>query len=178
MNIPLPKLKAILLYFGTYTDLKFLGKVKLMKLFYFLDFMHVKKYGLPVTNDNYVNLEHGPIPTTILNLINSAADDLDNSVLADTISFERPNGINMCRVIPARKFTENDRKYFSPSELDILERVCQRFGDKNTKFIEDISHQEAPWRETDLLEEIPYLLAAHDQDCQTTEDEIKLLSEI
>ena len=55
MKIPMPKLKAILLYFGTYTDNRFLGKVKLMKLFYFLDFMHVKKYGTPVTYDTYVN---------------------------------------------------------------------------------------------------------------------------
>jgi uncharacterized phage-associated protein len=176
MNIPLPKLKAILLYFGTYTDKRFLGKVKLMKLFYFLDFMHVKKYGISITNDNYVNLEHGPIPSTIKNLIDSAADDIDNSVLADTIWFEHPDGINMCRMMPTREFTDHDRKYFSPSEMDTLEKVCQRFGDKNTKFTEDISHNEAPWKNTNLLEEIPYTLAAKDQDCLVSEEEIKLLA--
>jgi len=178
MNIPIPKLKAILLYFGTYTDLKFLGKVKLMKLFYFLDFMHVKKYGAPITFDNYVNLEHGPIPSTIKNLIDTAADDIDNSILADTICFERPDGTNMCRVIPSRKFTKNDRKYFTPSELDILERVCQRFGGMNTRDTELASHSEAPWNETHLLESIPYTLAAKDRDCQVSEEEIKLLLEI
>ena len=86
MMIPIKKLKAVILFFGTHTDTKFLGKVKLMKLFYFLDFMHVKNYGSPVTYDNYINLEHGPIPSAIKNLVDTATDDVDNSLLADTIS--------------------------------------------------------------------------------------------
>src|SRR3989344_929040 len=116
MKISLAKLKAILLYFGTYSDPRFLGKVKLMKLFYFLDFMHVKIYGRPVTYDSYVKLEHGPIPSAIKNLVDTAADDQDNSVLVDTITFERPEGFDMCRVIATRKFAERDEKYLSESE--------------------------------------------------------------
>lgn len=175
MNIPLPKLKAIILYFCAFTDGKFLGKVKLMKLFYFLDFMHVKKYGAPVTYDRYINLEHGPVPSSIKNLIDNASDDVDNSILSDTISFEMPEGIGMYRIIPSRKFIEKDEKYFSRTELDILNAVCSRFGDKNTKYIEDISHAETPWKETKFLEEIPYTLAAKDNDCSVSEEDIKLL---
>lgn len=175
MKISLPKLKALLLFFGTYTDTKFLGKVKLMKLFYFLDFLHVKKYGHPVTYDNYVNLEHGPIPSTILNLVNSAVYDIDNSVLSDTIKFETPQGTEMCRILPTRKFNEGDEKYFTPTELDIMKRVVSRFGSNNTKQIIDASHNEAPWKCTRFLEEIPYTLAIKDSDCQKGEEEIKLL---
>jgi uncharacterized phage-associated protein len=178
MNIPLPKLKAILLYFGNNTDTKFLGKVKLMKLFYFLDFMHLKTYGSPVTYDTYVNMEHGPIPSYIKNLVDTSTDDIDNSVLSDTITCEWPEGTRMCRIIPAREFTEKDSKLFSKSELDILDKVCKRFGDKNTKFIEEVSHTEAPWKQTKFLDEIPYSLAANDGDSQVTEDEIKLLLEM
>ncbi len=174
MNIPVAKLKAILLYFGNCTDIRFLGKVKLMKLFYFLDFMHVKKYGVPVTYDTYVNLEHGPIPSAIKNLVDTASDDIDNSILADTISFETPEGTRMCRVIPNRKFTERDAKLFSDSEIDILETVCKRFNTTNTQTIEDISHNEAPWRETTLLETIPYTLAAEDKDCLVSKEDIEL----
>lgn len=178
MNIPIPKLKAILLYFGAYTDKRFLGKVKLMKLFYFLDFMHVKKYGAPVTYDTYVNLEHGPIPSAIKNLIDTADDDIDSSILADTITFEKSNNQNMHRVKPLRNFTEKDKKYFSPNELEILQMVCQRFGDKNTKQIEDASHKEAAWKETNLLETIPYSLATKDKDCIVSKEEIEMLMSI
>jgi len=178
MNIPIPKLKAILLYFGTNTDVKFLGKVKLMKLFYFLDFLHIKKYGAPVTYDNYINLEHGPIPSTIKNLVDTADDDIDNSILSDTIKFDRPERGDIHRIIPLRKFTKNDEKYFTPTELDVLSNVCQRFGNKNTKYIEDASHKEAPWLETNFLDGIPYTLAARDSDCQVSEEEIGVLLEI
>lgn len=178
MSISTPKLKAIILFFCENTDRKFLGKVKLMKLFYFLDFMHLKAYGAPITYDTYVNLEHGPIPSAIKNLVDTAYDDVDNSILADTISFETPEGTKMCRVIPLRKFSEKDKKYFSESELETIKKVCMRFGDKNTKFIEDASHNEAPWRETRLLDKIPYSLAAKDNDCVVSEEEINCLINI
>ncbi len=178
MNIPLPKLKAILLYFGNNTATKFLGKVKLMKLFYFLDFMHLKTYGRPITFDAYVNMEHGPIPSNIKNLVDTSTDDIDHSVLSDTITCEWPEGTKMCRIIPRREFTEKDSKLFSESELDILQKVCQRFGDKNTQYIEEASHAEAPWKETKFLEQIPYTLAAKDGDSQVSEEEIELLMDI
>ena len=135
MTIPVPKLKAIILYFCTNTDGRFLGKTKLMKLFYFLDFMHVKKYGSPVTYDSYIHLEHGPIPSTIKNLVDTAADDVDNSILADTISVVRQEGFDLQRIVSKRTFSERDAKYFTESEIEILNEVCNRFGDKNTKYI-------------------------------------------
>ena len=173
--ITVPKLKAILLYFTNFTDTKYLGKVKLMKLFYFLDFMHLKIYGSPVTYDIYINMEHGPIPSSIKNLVDTSADDIDSSILSDTINCEHPEFTKMCRILPTREFTESDKKYFSENELDILQKVCQRFGDKNTKYIEDASHNEAAWKETKLLEKIPYTLAAQDKDSKVTEEEIELL---
>lgn len=178
MKIPVQKLKALLLYFCNFTDTRFLGKVKLMKLFYFLDFLHLKTYGIPVTYDNYINLEHGPIPSAIKNLVDSAADDPDASVLSDTITFERPDNFDMYRVLPKREFSDIDKGYLSMTELEILQKVCTRFGEKNTKYIEDASHVEAPWKETVLLENIPYSLATHDGDCLVSEEEIKLLEDI
>jgi len=174
MNIPIQKLKAILLYFTNKTDVKYLGKVKLMKLIYFLDFMHLKTYGTPVTYDTYINLEHGPIPSFIKNLVDNAADDIDSSVLSDTILFERPDGTRMFRFLPKRELTEKDEKIFTETELDILQKVCIKYGDKNTQYVEDASHNEAPWRMTSPLQSIPYILAAEDPDCKVSKEEIKL----
>jgi len=149
-----------------------------MKLFYFFDFSHLKTYGAPVTYDRYINLDHGPIPSYIKNLVDDAADDIDSSYLVDTIYFERPEGTHMYRVLPRRKFTEKDKNYFSQTELEVLEKVCARFGDKNTKYLEEISHKEAPWRETEYRDEIPYELATKDPDSKVTEEEVKLLLKI
>ncbi len=149
-----------------------------MKLFYFLDFIHLKKYGAPVTYDTYVNLEHGPIPTEIKNLIDTADDDIDNSFLADTVRFHQSEGTNMHRVMVTRNFNEQDKRFFSTTELEILEMVCRRFGNINTKEIEEAAHKEAPWRETRLLETIPYTLATKDSDCLVSEAEIKAILSI
>jgi uncharacterized phage-associated protein len=176
MNIPIPKLKAIILYFCNHTDRRFLGKTKLMKLFYFLDFTHLKNYGTPVTYDNYVHLEHGPIPSVIKNLVDTVANDIDDSLLADTIIIEKNGENGIQRITPCRQFTKNDEKYFSETELMVMQNVCDRFGNKNTKDIEDASHEEAPWKKTNLLDEIPYFLAAEDSDCKMSKEELQLLN--
>ncbi|OGZ43269.1 MAG: hypothetical protein A3J55_02670 [Candidatus Ryanbacteria bacterium RIFCSPHIGHO2_02_FULL_45_17b] len=175
MRIPIPKLKAMILYFATFTDPRLLGKVKLMKLFYFVDFTHVKNYASPITFDNYVRLEHGPIPSTILNLVDAVEDDTDNAILADSFSIKTRDGSNQKRVVPTREFTSKDEKYFTPSELKVLKSVCDRFAGKTGKFIEDKSHEEAAWSKTKELESIPYTLATEDPDCHVSKEEIEFV---
>ena len=162
------------LYFGDHTDPRFLGKVKLMKLFYFADFTHVKTYGSPITYDRYVKMEHGPIPSTILNLVDAVDNDVDFAELADTIRIEKSENSDMHRVIPTRKFSDYDKGYFSETELEILEKVCAKFGDKTTRFVRDASHKEAPWTKTNFLEDIPYTLATEDADCIVDKETIEL----
>lgn len=177
MIIPIKKLKAILLFFGTYTDPRFLGKVKLMKLFYFIDFEHVRRYGAPITYDTYVNLDHGPIPSTIMNLVDSVEDDSENSKLADAISIIDGKG-GLKKVIPSRKFQERDKGYFTESELKIMHEIANRFASATMKEIEDASHKEAPWSSTNFLDKIPYSLAVDDEDEKEAVDlAMKLVSD-
>lgn len=178
MKIPLQKLKAIILYFCENTDSRFLGKVKLMKLFYFLDFIHVKKYASPVTFDRYVKLDHGPIPTTIMNLVDQLELTPDDSELSDTIEIARDQDAAIHKVVPKRKLSEAEKKYFSENEIKILEDICCRFGDKNTKFIEEASHKESPWQKAGMYQEVPYTLAVYDKDCAVEAQDIDLALKI
>jgi len=178
MKIPLSKLKAMVLFFACNTDKRLLGKTKLMKLFYFTDFGHVKEYGSPITWDNYVKLEHGPVPTVIKNMVDSVEDDVDNSFLSDTISIEKSEGNYLYRIVPLRNFTENDKKYFSEDELSTMKNVCLRFGDKNTKEIVDASHKESAWTQSRPFQDISYSLATEDSDCKVSKEDIELLLKI
>ena len=56
----------------------------------------------------------------------------------------------------------------------MLESICARFASKTGKFIEDQSHKEAAWLETNELEGISYTLAANDPDCLVDKEEIEL----
>ena len=172
--ITIDKIKAIILYFAENTNNQYLGKVKLMKLFYFLDFIHVKKYGVPVTFDTYYKLDKGPIPTYIKNIVDDACENEENSLLRDSINFETPIGTQMKKTVAKRKFNERDKKLFSKSELVILKKVCERFFETTTNEIIEISHKEAPYMESEITQIIPYELAARDPDSEFTPEEIKL----
>ena len=178
INIPLSKLKAIFLYFANNTDRKYLGKVKMMKLFYFLDFGHVKKYGSPVTFDRYLNMGMGPIPSTVMNLVDVAVEENDKSFLSDVVGFETPTNTKMLRFTPKRDFGKNDEKLFTKTELEVLRSVSKRFYSATADQIKGYSHNESPWKKTKLMDEIPYTLAADDKDCQVTREEIELLTRI
>jgi uncharacterized phage-associated protein len=175
MNLPLSKIKSMLLYFATHTDPRFLGKVKLMKLFYFADFAHVKKYGTPITNDCYFHLEHGPVPSAIMNFVTSVEYEPEEALMADVISVEIREGRNMKRIIPQRNLEQSDQDYFSGTELDILRTVCERFKTTTGKEIEDISHKESAYTQTSEGESIPYILASNDPDCQVPKEDLEVL---
>jgi uncharacterized phage-associated protein len=169
------KVEAILAYITNYPGMKNLGKVKLMKLFYFIDFGHVREFGTPITYDTYINLEHGPIPSSIKNLVDNASDDPENAYLKDVIACETPKGTHMCKIVPRRNFTEDDEDFFSDSELKVLEEVCNKYKSTLTEEIENDSHEEAPWQETERLDKIPYHLAARHKSSRYSEDDVKLV---
>ena len=171
MKIPLEKIKAMILYFAAHTDSSVLGKTKLMKLFYFADFGFVKKHGVPITNDRYKNMEHGPVPMTIFNLLSTAYSEPDESLVSDVVELRKEEN-GMHRVIARKDFADGYRKLFSISELKHMGEVCNRFYSANKREIEEASHKEHPWSDTNLLEDIPYKFAARDKDSETTEEEV------
>lgn len=178
MKIPGQKLRALIRYFGTNTDPKLLGKKKLMKLFYFADFGHVKKYASPITYDNYVHLEHGPIPSMIMNLVDMVEVNPEDSILGDTLRIETRNDSRMKRIAVMRDFNDLDKEYLSKTELEILNDICQKFRSATGKNIEDASHKEAAWLKTRELESIPYTLAVDDTDCIVEKEDIETLLNI
>ncbi|MBI4034110.1 MAG: SocA family protein [Candidatus Brennerbacteria bacterium] len=174
MKISEPKIKRMILFFATYTDPKLLGKTKLMKLFYFTDFRHVKKYLTPVTYDTYVNLEHGPVPSTIMNLVTTVENEIDNSILGDVVAIAQNDESKRKRIVARRKFNEErDSKYFTKSELAVMNEVCEIFKNSTGKQIEDASHSEAAWLNTKFGETIPYSLAANDPDSSVEKDDVE-----
>lgn len=180
MKVSEAKVKRMILYFAQHTDASLLGKTKLMKLFYFSDFRHVKKHLTPITNDTYVNLEHGPVPSAIMNMVGTVENEIDTSFLGDTISIVEKDGSKMKRIAARRPFTQKDAEHFTKSELAVMHEVCEIFRESTGKQIEDASHSEAAWMKTQRGEFIPYTLGTHDPDSLVSKEDVdaaqKLLS--
>ena len=67
MKVNFEKIGIISSYFAD--NVNGLYVTKLLKLFYYLDFISYKLEGTSITNDIYFKLPYGPVPTTIKNEI-------------------------------------------------------------------------------------------------------------
>ena len=150
------KLQHVILYFLERINNVHLGKTKLMKLLYFVDFDHYEAYGRPVTGAPYRKLPHGPYPKD--------ADKLLSKMKADGLLRELSSsrgGYNQSRLITVNaKF---DPSKFSGEELQTLERVAARWGDATAAQIEAATHSEAPWAATQEGKTIDYEMAEYRQ---------------
>lgn len=128
------KLINSILYFAERT--RGLGKIKLFKLLYLLDFEHFRQTGRPVTGMEYRAWKMGPVPAELVQIW----DDLDADV-AEAIEIRPEKVYDYVRenVIPKRRF---DDAHFTPRELRILADLAERYADDLSEKMSDITHAE------------------------------------
>lgn len=133
-----------ILYFCKNT--RTLSKTKLYKLLYFLDFLHFKEVGRPVTDLEYCAWSYGPVPTKLY-------FEIENS--------EAPKEILQCLMKLKDEETGEklgtyfksvqapDLNVFSEREMRILEKVAFIFKDATAKEMTEITHlRNQPWDRT------------------------------
>ncbi|MBW3499404.1 Panacea domain-containing protein [Janthinobacterium sp. NKUCC08_JDC] len=143
----------------------YLGKIKLWKLLYFLDFEHFKETGRSVTGMRYNAWPMGPVPVSLHNEVEAPGADM-----AEKIRFGSKvvNGSNsMLTVTP---LTEFDPSHFSKRELRLMERLAADFYKTKAEDMIEATHLEnQPWHkiynELGLKQqEIPFDLALRTQE--------------
>ncbi len=148
------KLQQVILYFLERINNVHLGRTKLMKLLYFVDFNHYEAHGQSVTGATYRKLPHGPYPDKIEKLIaKMEASGLVQSVKVDHKGYAQHRLITLNgKFDPAR---------FSGTELQALERVAADWADATAAQIEAATHREAPWAGTRDGKTIDYEMAEY-----------------
>ena len=128
------KLINAILYFAERT--RGLGKIKLFKLLYLLDFEHFRQTGRSVTGMEYRAWKMGPVPAALVQIW----DDLDPD-LAEAIEIRPEKVYDYVRenVVPKRQF---DDAHFSPRELRILADLAARYAEDLSEKMIDITHDE------------------------------------
>jgi len=130
-------------------QVSFLTKTKFIKMMFFVDMLHLEKYGRSVFADSYIKLPKGPIPSLTLNTINAAAEGCDNEDTEELVrEFSKyisvqckPNekhGGNMTFFI---KESEFDERIFSRSEIESLNRVADSFINFDVDSIIEATHE-------------------------------------
>lgn len=144
-----------------------LGKIKLFKLLYFLDFEHYRDTGRSVTGLDYSAWKMGPVPTDLFHELDNPQSDW-----AEKIRFGQRTvrgGKPMLSVTPVGEF---DASHFSRRELQLLERLAAEFKTADAEEMIEATHLEnLPWHQVYNVQKrnsavIPYELAVRAQEAE------------
>ncbi len=145
--------KNAVLYFIKYCNNNYLGKTKLNKLLYYLDFISYRDTQKTVSGDTYIHQEYGPVPSHMDEIltelkaegtINTQAVPLKNG---EMIKFEIKNS----KVLNEGVFSEGQKK--------LLKNICDEFASWSTDKIVTQTHLEAPWFFSRPFEKVDYSYA-------------------
>ena len=152
------KLINAIIYFARHT--KKCGKTKLMKLLYFLDFMHFKQTGRSVTGLDYFAWKMGPVPRALFEEISGdMGSDLKAAITIRPID-------DFQQIVAKKRF---EGKHFTSREKKLLEHIAYVFKEADAKLMTEASHlRKEPWdktkREKGMRAKIDYMLALDDDD--------------
>lgn len=146
------KYRNIIIFFANKIKNGTLGKLKMMKLLYFLDFDFFEKYDKSVTGDLYLRWEKGPVPQKAEKIIQQM-DGIEIKISKRKVG----SGYNdQQHIEPLRVF---DINLFSKEELMMMEEIADKWERFSGAEMKSASHGEAPWIATKPNEIIDYNLA-------------------
>ena len=94
--------------------------LKLVKLVYLCDRESMDRYGAPITYDQYVSMDHGPVPSTTLDLINGYPNPEWSTWMKER------DGHRV--TLRKRAFAIEDLDELSPADLSVVDDTWEAFG--------------------------------------------------
>jgi len=125
---------------------KDLTETKLYKLLYFLDFLHFKEVGRPVTDLEYFAWNYGPVPAKLFFEIKErkAPKEILMCIIEERDVETGEKGKTSFKSLRAP-----DLEVFSEREIKILKKVADIFRDAKAKDMTEITHlKNEPWHRT------------------------------
>lgn len=118
-----------------------INKMKAIKLIYFADRLHLRKYGRPIVGDEYWAMKHGPVGTRTLNVAELSL--IPNVALRYARKY--------LKVADDKKQTfaslqPTDIDLFSQTDIECLEEVYNALSDKDQFELRDITHLMPDWK--------------------------------
>jgi uncharacterized phage-associated protein len=114
-------------------------KLKVLKLIFLADRYHLRKYGRLITNDRYVAMKYGPVPSTVEDI---AKGNVNHVIKTYTLKYIRTtvNGIQIESINPV------DSSFLSKTDIEALEFSWKNFGHFDRWSLSDFTHHYPEWR--------------------------------
>jgi hypothetical protein len=142
--------EAVLYVSRACEQVEYFGLVKLNKIIWRADFESFAQRGQPVTGRQYQRLPQGPAPVEMLPVLNELqADGLLRIERRKVVDFEEQRPVALAEPVLT---------FFSPSDIECLDRAISAYWDKTGTETSDISHG-VGWKSRTDGEPMPYELA-------------------
>ncbi|HCY54240.1 MAG TPA: hypothetical protein DF715_01480 [Oceanicaulis sp.] len=125
--------------------------LKLAKLLYLAEREHLDRYDEPMFYDRWVSMEHGPVTSITLNLINGLTESDDwSQFITDRANHE------VAATQPQLALERYDQ--LSKADIAILDSLWAQFGHMDRFELRDYTHENCPeWEDPDRSSKpIPY----------------------
>ncbi len=109
--------------------------LKLIKLMYLADRESMSRYGLPISFDRLVSMDHGPVLSRTYDLINGTLDAPGAAKWDEWISVRENHDVSL-----KRKFQRPDLDELSDADLEVIDAVWSRFGKMDKWTLRDYTH--------------------------------------
>jgi uncharacterized phage-associated protein len=160
MKVDFEKVGVIASHFAE--NISELYVTKLLKLFYYFDFISYKIRGSSVTNDTYYKLPYGPVPSAIKSEIDTLSSDniVGGNYKSQFTKFIKLeiDGKNNGKIVK-NKFKNYNLNKLSDFEMDLIKNLIEVFKNTGTKIISNQTHKEKPWHLTSDNSVIDYELS-------------------
>ena len=113
--------------------------MKLIKLLYLVDRRSLLERGVPVTYDRYVSMQHGPVLSETLDLINYGSSPSDESYWETHIDQDSRYEVSLRGDCPVDELSD--------AELELARAVYGEFGAMDRWAVVDYVHRLPEWRD-------------------------------
>ncbi len=117
-----------------------INKLKAIKLIYFADRYHLRKYGRPTTNDDYFAMSYGPVGSGVK----------DISEMSEFLGSEEKKDASLYIKSPdpykVESIKNSKAEIFSESDLEALLFAWNKFGQYDEFELAEITHKYPEWK--------------------------------
>ncbi len=148
-----------ILFFVKFCNNNYLGKTKLNKLLYYLDFISFRDRKKSVTGDIYISKTYGPVPKEIDEMLAQMKSE-------KKIDIESPPEDEEKKGFSFKLKLDVDSSCFDDYELNLLKEICSEFENWSTPKIVNQTHLEAPWFYSKPYDFVDYKYASNIDFCE------------
>ncbi len=119
-----------------------IDKLKAIKLLFFADRYHVRKYGRPVVWSTYFAMENGPVSSEARDLLEQNENYLSDQRLKQSKLFLQKKG-----EYDFQSIKEVDKNVFSETDIEALNFAWDNFKSFDQHTLIDITHAYPEWKQ-------------------------------